>query len=219
MKYGFEREYWMVGPDGPVILPKDLASVLTYDECGYLLEARGDPHSNPIKAACFLLAEETELFLKARKKGIIPSTNPSTYKLTPAFRKDAWKLYGKNPYNSLQGNIYGKEYKPSNPWFGAGLHVHFSNSTDQTISVEGQPCKECGHRHKETRNYSYPGTLDLAKIVQMLDTRFKQEITEAKRLPGLYELKSYGFEYRSLPASVEPLAVAEWLRENQEKFV
>lgn len=38
---------------------------------------------------------------------------------------------------------------------------------------------------------------------------FALQIKETKRIPGCYELKTHGFEYRSLPASVSVVEVAK----------
>lgn len=49
--------------------------------------------------------------------------------------------------------------------------------------------------------------IDMPMIINELDLSFEREILSAKRLKSLYRMKPYGFEYRSLPATVSSTAV------------
>lgn len=51
---------------------------------------------------------------------------------------------------------------------------------------------------------------DYITIFKKLDEAFAEEIKEAKRLPGFYEIKSDGrIEYRSLPSNVSLFKVID----------
>ena len=108
---------------------------------------------------------------------------------------EALREHGKPSYPQGRGNIYGMDYKPSCRDSRAALHIHFS---DTYTDAKGD--KHCR-------------IMDMPKIIQKLDGAFKKEIKEAKRLPGFYEMKPHGFEYRSLPCSVDLDEVVKVLKE------
>lgn len=58
----------------------------------------------------------------------------------------------------------------------AGIHVHFS-------------------RHLDGKRVQLP----IEKIVKRMDRMFEMEIKASGRIFGEYEIKTHGFEYRSLP--------------------
>lgn len=187
MQYGFEREYFVLKDGKPTLVPRSLA----HDECGFLAEARGEPHRDPLKAAYLLLAEEDRLKAEAARLGLELRT-VDTWTLNPKLVRDAIRQFGKGIYPTERGNIYGLDYKVNDARPRAGLHVHFSNPTivgKQTVY----------------------GSLNIPAIVQKLDKAFGPVIKKAHRIPGLYEMKTWGFEYRSLPTSVNPVAVAKFL--------
>lgn len=211
-KYGFECEYWVFDVNNlgtPIIVPKSLPS----DECGFLAEVRGEPHSDPLTAAYLFLAEEDRTRMKASNfvagKCILSTENP-TRQLTPEFKREALRRFGKGAYPHERGNLWGKDYSPRDKMSRAGLHVHFS---DTKVIEHKRPidCRHCGKRINETLDYKeeIPQQQDMVKIIQTLDRAFASQIKEAKRIPGCYELKTHGFEYRSLPASVSVVEVAK----------
>ncbi len=57
----------------------------------------------------------------------------------------------------------------------AGLHIHFSQEH---------------------------GILNIPRIIKFFDRHFKDQIIKEKRQLGCYEMKPWGFEYRSLPNSI-----------------
>lgn len=190
MKYGFEKEYFVADSEGKFVLcPPELRG----DECGFLAEARGEPHEDPFKAAYLFLAEEEKLKEKVTSLGLRLLWVTET-KLSTALLRDALRRNGKPVYPTERGNIYGLDYKANDRRQRAGLHVHVSNE----------------------RQFHYKGEVvgtvssffDFVKIIQKLDGRFKKEIKQAWRLPGFYEIKSHGFEYRSLPMYIDPREVA-----------
>ena len=64
----------------------------------------------------------------------------------------------------------------------SGMHIHFSSRDSNTGEVINLP---------------------IEKIVKRMDESFKDIICTADRNYGEYELKSHGFEYRSLPCNVD----------------
>jgi hypothetical protein len=105
-------------------------------------------------------------------------------------------------------NLYGLDLPPVRTedtgaiWATAGLHVHFSNPR----KVDGRVGQTVVSEH-----------FDFVQIIRDLDKEFKDWIEAAERVPGMYELKPHGIEYRSLPATIDPLLVASFLdaREGQ----
>ena len=194
MKYGFEKEYWVVkGGTHLALVPDGIPK----DECGYLAEARGDPHTDPEMSAALFRVAETRLYgLVLKLEGLysLDSSN-ATMRPNKQLLYDALRLHGKPTYPQGRGNIYGLDYKPSNRDTRAALHVHFS---DQYEDKNG--AKHCR-------------MIDMPKYIQALDTAFAKQIKDARRLPGFYEMKPHGFEYRSLPCNVDPFDVAKVLLE------
>jgi len=192
--YGFEREYFVKKGDEFV-----MAEGLPKDACGYLAEARGKASTNVLDAAFLMLSDEYELIKIARKKGLELFTD-TPQKLPPQFLREAVRTNGKNIATDYTCSGKWNDAK----WQHAGLHVHFGFETEFTYY---------------SRNSDNPLTRthlgeipNIPRYIYLLDKRFKDIIKTAKRAPGLYELKPYGFEYRSLPASVPPVEVADFLK-------
>lgn len=53
--------------------------------------------------------------------------------------------------------------------------------------------------------------IDMPLIIKAFDERFKKEILAAQRTLGAYRMKPHGFEYRSLPATIDSIAVTQLL--------
>lgn len=189
MKFGFEREFFVKAQGKYVLCP----ILLAHDECGYLAESRGEPHTDPLKAAYLLLAEEDRLKAQA-KRNRVQLVLENDAKLSPELVCDAIRRHGKAKYPVERGNIYGLDYKATDETRRAGLHVHFSNE----IAVKNG-----------SRSYPASGFLDIPRIVRSLDETFADVIKQSNRLKGFYEVKGYGFEYRSLPATIDPRVVAK----------
>jgi hypothetical protein len=194
MKFGFEREFFVKAKNQFVLCPQ----VMPHDECGFLAESRGTPDTNPTNAAFLLLAEEQRLFEQAKRNRVMLLLKTDIATLPDELLREAIRRYGKEPFPVERGNMYGNDYSPSDKRQRAGLHVHFSNTTEVEEFVNPKT------HYKRSIN----GFIDMPKIIGKLDSAFKHEITKAQRIPGCYELKSYGFEYRSLPASIDVREVA-----------
>lgn len=195
MKIGFEREFFVKRRDRFVLCPSDLPA----DECGYLAESRGEPHSDALKAAFLLLATEFRMRKLAQKLGLRLYPLPTAV-IPPILLREAIRKNGKPVFPLERGNIYGNDYEADDSICRAGMHVHFSNQITFDV-VEGG----------KTLSRTYNGFLDIPKLVHSLDVEFSNEIREAERISGCYEIKVHGFEYRSLPASIDPIRVAEFL--------
>lgn len=203
MKYGFEREFFVKANGKFVLCPQ----VMPHDECGFLAESRGEPSTDPITAAFLLLAEEFKLTAQAKRNRVKLALLNFT-SLPAELLRDALRRNGKNPLPVERGNMYGNDYPAAEePAIQrAGLHVHFSN--EQTIEIKAYDTS--GKPVTHTRVVS--GFMDMAKIIHKMDTAFAKEISDARRIPGMYELKPYGFEYRSLPADIDVRKVAEVIK-------
>lgn len=195
MKYGFEKEYFVQRKGEYVLCPTELPM----DECGYLAEVRGDPHSDPLKAAYLFLAAEYDLFQRAKKLGVKLLDKPSTVTLSPELLRLALRTYGKNSFPVERGSMYDKDYPADDNFARAGLHVHFSNEQVHT-NATGTP-------------FTYSGFIDVPRYIKLLDKAFIVDIEASNRIPGLYETKLHGFEYRSLPSCVNPIKIADVLSE------
>lgn len=179
--FGFEKEFFVLDKNGKYTL---VTSEIACDECHWLAEARGEPHAYPLHAKHLLNAATELLHASASKHGMVLVDKA----LAPDFPKELLRLahrkYGKNASHSYFA--HGGCYKHSIP--RAGLHVHFGNARD--IMHDGQKVA------------TVEDTVNVPRIIWMLDNAFRSEIKEAKRVPGEYEFKRWGFEYRSLPSTV-----------------
>lgn len=99
----------------------------------------------------------------------------------------ATRTFGKG--RSEDECLYG-EVKPKNRIQTAGIHIHFSDK-DRILNIP--------------------------RIVKFLDNKFKDEIKNTKRQFGLYEMKPWGFEYRSLPCNTDLNKIKQALIEIQEQ--
>jgi len=188
MKFGLEREYFITR-DGQFCLSP---TTVPHDECGYLAEARGEPHTDPTAAIFSLLADEHRVRIAAKKCGC-ELVLEATAKLPTTLIRDALRSYGKPPATAT--SLYGRTYRDLTP--RAGVHIHFSNEINVT--------------HDGKLINTVAALLDIPKIIMSLDQAFADVIREARRLPGMYGMKPWGFEYRSLPTTVDLLRVAAFL--------
>ena len=184
--FGLEREFFLVKRLTPEITePAMVPPTMPKDACGYLAEARSEPHADPATAVCLLRAAELKLAKQASDAGLLLDLQ-DTVELPKEFLRVALRTHGKGPAYSFFMN--GKTYKHSMP--RAGLHVHFGNvRTDEYVN-----------RDIVARRQVFC-QLNIPRIIFLMDKYFKEEIKAAKRVAGEYEMKHHGFEYRSLPAA------------------
>lgn len=195
MTFGFEREFFVLKPEqgGEDIVVVAADHNLPHDGCGYLAEARGRPHWCALDAAFSLLADEHTLRGRATRDGL--KLSPESRKLNRKFKFDAMRKFGKQPQTdfsmSRRWNSTALSY--------AGLHIHFGS--------------ELKYTDKDGRERTAgAGLINIPRIIMALDKEFATVIKAAKRVPGLYKLKDWGFEYRSLPATLDPVVVADFVQ-------
>ena len=198
MKYGFEREYFVRQKGVYVLCP----GLIPQDASGLWAEARGTPSVNPMEAAFLLLAAECKLKRDARvqKVQLVLKDRES---IDPELLRKSLRRGKKGPYQ--EKNLYGLDWPIGEQIVEAraGLHGHFSNELEYaTVDNKGRL-----QSYKSTHN----GFLDIPTLIRALDDEFEKEIRRAYRVKGMYELKGYGFEYRSLPATIDPRKVADVL--------
>jgi hypothetical protein len=192
MEYGFEIEFFVTKKKEFVISP----ARMPMDECGWLVEARGQPRAAPLEAAFSCLADIHRLKVAAKTHKVILSKASYT-ELDPVLMRTARRTYGKREYPEGRGNIYGIDFAPDDDLARAGLHIHFSDYVERR--------NEKGEVFRDHRQINMP------RIIRALDEKYKKEIEDSKRLPGFYEMKNWGFEYRSLPNTMNLIEVAEFI--------
>ncbi len=192
---GLEREYFCTNAAGDVqVVPTGVPA----DECGWLMEARGLPATNPEEAVFSLLADEYRVLRAARAHGVSASFEP-VMRVPEPVRRAASRRYAKGL--TRHQNLYGHPaHRIRHPLATAGIHVSFTNPQ----SFRNDKGVELGPAYR---------IFDFAKLFRAIDQEFKVEIEEARRLPGFYELKPDGrIEHRSLPNNVPPERLIEGLR-------
>lgn len=198
---GFECEYFTLSKGKHVVCPKTVPS----DDCGWLAEARGKPLECPIEAAFSMMADRDKVRLLASKDKIKLGNMPFA-ELEPDLMREARRTYGKRDYPVGRGNLYGLDYASTDTLARAGLHVHFSHFHENS-------CVDDKGVRRYFRSHS---PINMPKIIRLLDTQFRKEIEHANRLCGEYEMKPYGFEYRSLPNNIDVIKVAHFIRHSME---
>lgn len=197
-KFGFELEAWCISDidEGLGVEPRcvrEVPNAIPRDGCGYLVEFRGEPHTKPLFAKYLLDAERHRVGDHLALYHLMYATCDARVKLLPKFKRAMLYKHGKNAGKA--SCIYGElKEKYNDPYSYAGLHIHIS----KTGTVNGVEC-------------SIP--FDHVPIIKHLDKTFSSVIKEAGRQPGLYCIKPYGFEYRSLPCTVSLTAVVRALEE------
>jgi len=193
---GIEREYWLLDKKGRVVEPELYG--FPRDEYGFLVEIRTQPHTSTTS----LLDEFRRIFVAHHEQARtldLHLDSRHTMKLSRDFVEKMRKKYNWNILKNLTANIHsGIEVSHAtgiDDWTNkktirgtAGLHVHFSRKRIIYRSL----------RAPIVRRIQLP----IRKIVIAMDARFNNTIALAKRITGEYELKPYGFEYRSLPADI-----------------
>jgi hypothetical protein len=199
IKYGLEKELFLLDKDNkPIIIRSDMG--LPYDECGFLLEARGAPHKDIYEAVYSLKAEEKRIQDKVYKlNSSYQVLDMSIFKISRDFKREVKRIHTKGLLTFQ--NIYGfKDNRHSRDEATAAVHISFTNFEVFTYRDKDNQYKE----------FLYNSNFDYIKYFTILDKAFKDEIKKAKRNPGFYELKANGrIEYRSLPSDVDLMKVIE----------
>ncbi len=202
---GLEKEYFLVNEDccaeqqEPVVIPTD--SHLSYDDCGWLIEARGKPYHDVTEAIFSLLADESRIkdtlaIYNRRRTESYALSFANTMTVSKAIRIKALRTYQKGLIKYQ--NLYGHEHHAhKGDDCGAGVHISFTHPREITLEKGSTIVNQ---------------NFDWARLFLGLDEAFKDEIKAAHRLPGFYELKYDGrIEYRSLPSDIDLHRVKEVL--------
>lgn len=194
IKIGLEKEFFLLSKVGdiPLVVPK----LLPADESGVLVEARGKPFTNPIKAVFDLKAEIFRLDQLVKDQSFYLDDSPIMTIPRETMVK-ARRTYEKGLISYR--NLYGfKHHRNRQTEQTAGIHISFTN--EKTLSYNARITDGT----YEKKKLVYYAQFDWATIFTELDKRYKERIKLAKRNPGFYELKSNGrIEYRSLPSNID----------------
>jgi hypothetical protein len=200
-KIGIEVEYFLFDKDDSIVSPSDYS--IPQDECGYLAELRCKPGSSLYETFGFYIAEKKRVFsiiqdVREHKQLVLKSE--SHMKIPAKMLRGFQRRYGKNI--SDERNIYHHEFH-SLASQHAGMHVHFSHNEERFV------------QDKSITIYPF---YDFIPIIIGMDGKFSKIIKDSKRKPGFYELKPYGFEYRSLPTSMNDDFIFEVIKYAWELF-
>lgn len=196
-KIGIEVEYFLFDSNNNMVSPSDYS--IPQDKCGYLAELRCEPGSNLYETFGLYLAEKKRILSMVKDEQLICDFK-SHIKIPSRILRGFQHRYGKNI--SDERNVYNYEYH-SLASQHAGMHVHFSFNESRTI--------------KNQTITIYP-FYDFIPIITGMDRRFSKAIKDSKRKLGFYELKPYGFEYRSLPTSPDDDFIFEVIQYAWELF-
>lgn len=201
MKIGFELELFCQKVVGDGVEPCLVPAGLPYDECGWLVEVRSEPHTEVRKAIALFKSDITDIFEKAKRYGVqlaqVPLMEvPRDLKVQAARRFSKGKIKYRN--------VYGYEtHRNKTSLQTASIHVSFTNQQEVIYNTFNERPGD-NTLHRTERKFVYPGFVDHARIIVGLDRAFATEIRAAKRNPGFYEVKPDGrIEYRSLPNDID----------------
>lgn len=178
---GLEKEFWLI--DNKEKFHEPALYGLPHDEFGFLVELRTKPCINVKDLTVAYDNEYVKLDWLARNFNLTLTDKPVMPRTEMIDTYYAIK-YEHHKLPDLTANIYvGTKCSHATGIFEgyltAGLHVHFS-------------------RHDEFHRRIQ---LPIETITRKMDWNFRSIIQNSNRIMGEYEIKPYGFEYRSLPAN------------------
>lgn len=195
MKFGLEVEFFLLDKLGtPMLVPSGVPK----DDCGWLVEARGEPANSIYKAVGSVVAETAQIKALLAKdfNDVLLDLKTPWRKLDQALLKAARRANSKGPVKYQ--NLYGHKDPAIGNVQTAGTHISFTNP--RTYFDDSKQTQE------------YYAFWDYRPLFEALDHRFLNEIRAARRRPGFYEVKSDGrIEYRSLPNMIDLWEVAEFI--------
>ena len=186
---GIEKEFWLLGNND--VIQEPAIFNFPYDEYGFLVELRTRACTNP-KALLIDFNKRLRL-LEVKAKMLAFRLSDVAQMSVPKFFIEY--LSPKYRYGSLldlTANIHaGVKCSHATGIFPgyltAGIHIHFSRYD----------------------NFGNRIQLPIYEIVRKMDWNFRSIIKKSNRIMGEYELKPYGFEFRSLPANAPLEKVVE----------
>ena len=190
-RIGYEVEFWLLDKKAQIVMPNDYGFPI--DEFGFLVEIRTHAHRN-----CESLLDELNRLTLAHKAqakslGLRLVLQPRRFMGKSLINCLSIK-YHWDTLPDLTANIYSTVSRShatgiDSEYGTAGVHIHFSRHNRK------------GHRVQ----------LPLKRIVMGMDARFNEKIAYSGRVHGEYEIKPYGFEYRSLPSTVNPKVIVPFV--------
>lgn len=204
---GLEQEVFVVKDptEGDLQLHSLAGTSYPQDGCPFLFELRALQDREPLRAI-YNLKYLTSYWIRKIAKNKAPfklQFGLDTVKLSKTEKLQLVREATKSPaeHYTLSGDIaLGKPGVVT-----AGLHIHFSNNIERTFYGKDKN----GERVSIVE--TIPQYIDIPRIVRVLDSAFSKEIKQAGRQLGVYEMKSHGFEYRSLPTSTNLDVLADVL--------
>jgi len=208
---GFEKEYFLKNKKGELIINPEQYGY-EVDRLGVLVEVRGDPKRNCQEALASFLSKEIIAIGNAEVHNFtlesIPSIKLKEKEILEVTTRYAEALSDKEKESTSKVT---KDFKITE--ITAGLHIHFSKEEEKEYEVVANyytfiintfngEIKEQSHKEIVEDQVVVNNFIDIPRIIKLLDETFKTEIKKSGRIPGAYEIKDYGFEYRSLPNNV-----------------
>lgn len=191
MLFGYELEFFCINKRDEIVVPK--SELRQYcDDGGILLEARGEAFNHPrlAETSLKLAIEKLRKAVRQVKRRLLLADEGTVSPRSLIYAKSNKNWEESEPvFERFRNPVRLEHHFPGQ--HKAGLHVHFS-----------QP---------DPNNAQRFSPFDMLYPIRLLDQEFESVIRAANRHPGAYQIKSYGMEYRSLPASVPLRTVTKTL--------
>lgn len=201
-KIGLEAEFILLDDKGKMRFPAKHG--FSHDEFFLLGEFRADPGSTREETIGYYMKALAQVLYLAKEKKLTADFS-GVWSITPEMKADILRKMSSKTVPECK-NIYGidilkfsddvveggtiKECRIS-----AGLHVHFSRW------IEHEWTDKDGRKQTAWKSILTPS--QMKKIITSMDSEALQKYTLGVplkyRQKGFYEIKPYGFEYRSLP--------------------
>lgn len=186
MLFGYELELFCINKRKEIVVPWKPDFHSYRDGDGILLEARGEPLNHPklAEVSLKLAIEKLSKIARTAKRGLLLAAEGDVDPRSLHYARAHKKFYGQAvqaTFERYRNPVVLKHNDPGH--YKAGLHIHFSQP-DPVTAGKYIP-------------------FDILYPIRLLDQEFADVIAAAGRHPGAYRMKvPYGFEYRSLPATV-----------------
>lgn len=200
MKLGIEQEFFVLSnTEGRFVN----ALKISHDSCGWLAEARGGPANSVTDAVGLLWGATRRLEVEAAALNLTLDQS-ATASLSRKFLAETIREVGTKQIHSDLKSIYGKPVRIY-PRPTAGIHLNFG---------ERQSVSYIGYSNSGAPIVQSHTTVDtvadfMPQLIHALDKVFEECINKARRQSGIYRIKSFGFEYRSLPTNISNQELAD----------